>query len=105
MKTVPIVSPEEVHRCAVEHGWYGGSGVVPSLDFVPSKLALIHSEVSEALEGYRNHDMKNFGEEMADVVIRVFDLCQYLGIDIVSAVEAKHMVNLGRPYKHGGKLV
>ena len=42
---------------------------------------------------------------LALVVIRVFDLCAHKGIDIAGAVAAKHAANIGRPYKHGGKLI
>jgi len=70
---------------------------------VPELLALVHSEVSEALEAYRNRDEDNFREELADVIIRVLDMCGGLGIDIEYEVMKKHKINLGRPYRHGGK--
>ena len=56
---------------------------------VPAFLALIHSEVSEALEGYRHCDRENFAEELADVVIRVLDCASGLGIDMDAEVRAK----------------
>lgn len=67
-------------------------------------LALIHSEVSEALEADRKGDAENFVEELADVCIRVFDLCGSRGIDLGAAIEAKMEKNLGRSHMHGGKL-
>lgn len=66
-------------------------------------LALIHSEVSEALEADRKGDSENFAEELADVVIRVFDLCGLMNIDLESAILQKMERNKGRSYKHGGK--
>lgn len=66
-------------------------------------LALIHSEVSEALEADRKGDSENFAEELADVCIRIFDLCGARGIDLESAIHAKMEKNKGRSYKHGGK--
>jgi NTP pyrophosphatase (non-canonical NTP hydrolase) len=72
---------------------------------VPAVLALIHSEVSEALEAFRKDDPENFAEEMADVVIRVLDCTHGLGIDLGMAVLEKLEVNRGRGHRHGGKRV
>lgn len=96
---------------------------------IPEKLALLHSEISEALEVYRDpqsmslrglwfhshygptDDPTNedgslrkpigFMSEMADVVIRVFDLTGAIGGDLASAVKTKMAYNRGRPRKHG----
>lgn len=88
---------------------------------IPEKLALIHSEVSEALEEYRMPQVKaagndylsmvmvdgskpiGFASELADVLIRIGDLCGYLGIDLEGAVRMKMAYNRTRPYRHGGK--
>ena len=88
---------EEVHKVAIEHGWWNDPRPIPEL------LCLIHSEVSEALEAHRSDDMHNFEEEIADVVIRVFDLCAALEIDLEQAVSRKNEINKKRPYRHGGK--
>lgn len=66
-------------------------------------LALIHSEVSEALEADRKGDQENFEEELADVCIRIFDLCGSRGIDLEASIQKKMEKNKGRSYKHGGK--
>jgi NTP pyrophosphatase (non-canonical NTP hydrolase) len=47
----------------------------------------------------------NFGEELADTLIRVLDLASGLGIDLDSAVSAKLEKNKHRGYRHGGKRV
>lgn len=70
---------------------------------IPEKLALIHSEVSEALEAYRDNDMQLLGEELADIIIRTMDLAEAYGIDIHKEVVTKHVVNLRRTHMHGGK--
>lgn len=62
----------EVHAVAVEKGFWDAP---TDVNFVLSKLALIHSEVSETLEAIR----KDMGEEvvleeLADIVIRIVDL-------------------------------
>jgi len=72
---------------------------------VPGILALIHSEVSEALEGFRARDQENFVEEMADIVIRVLDCVGGLPQDFDSVVRAKLEKNRKRGYRHGGKRV
>ncbi len=70
---------------------------------VPAVLALIHSEVSEALEAFRKNDKDNFTEELADVLIRVLDCGGGLGLDLDKAVRDKLEKNRNRAYRHGGK--
>lgn len=72
---------------------------------IPAILALIHSEVSEALEAFRHDDKVGFEEELADVLIRVLDCAGGLGRDIDAAVRAKLKKNRHRGYRHGGKRV
>jgi len=72
---------------------------------IPCVLALIHSEVSEALEAYRHGDRENFVEEMADVVIRVLDATHGLGMDLAGTIFAKLQKNRTRGFRHGGKRV
>lgn len=100
---------KEVHALAMKKGWWD-----PAPSF-PEVLALIHSEISEALEEYRNGRLPtevytgNNGKpegipiELADVIIRVLDCCGYAGIDIDAAISQKHEYNKTRPYRHGGK--
>ena len=94
-------------------------------------LALIHSEVSEALEcdrkdkyfkklqlPLRNHeelpdlnfqiqfanDVKDtFEDELADIMIRVMDLAAYKGINLEEHIKAKMRYNTLRPRMHGKK--
>lgn len=71
----------------------------------PALLALVHSEVSEALEGFRKGDRANVAEELADTVIRILSITDGMGIDIEAEIEKKLEKNRQRGYKHGGKRV
>lgn len=71
--------------------------------WVGSKLALIHSELSEALEGLRKDKMddhlphlKSFAVEMGDAIIRAMDLCGGMGIDIGQVITEKLAYNATR---------
>jgi NTP pyrophosphatase (non-canonical NTP hydrolase) len=72
---------------------------------VPAILALVHTEVSEAVEAFRHDDKENFIEELADVIIRVLDCAGGLGMDIDAAICAKLEKNKTRGFRHGGKRV
>lgn len=88
---------EEVNRNAVAKGFWDKHRNFPEL------LCLVHSEVSEALEGYREDDLANVAEELADIVIRVFDIAEAYGFDIEFEIIRKHSINEKRPHMHGGK--
>jgi len=66
-------------------------------------LALVHSEVSEALEADRDPDVpkKHYAEELADIVIRVLDHAEEESIDLERAIMEKMSENAERDYKHG----
>lgn len=79
---------------------------------VATKLGLIHSEVSEAMEAHRdlgftagsiNGKPEGFVYELADVVIRVLDLADHFGLNIEQAIVDKMAYNESRPYMHGKK--
>lgn len=96
----------EIVKINADNGW---RVVVPAdwnEDYrIPTALALIHSEVSEALEAFRAGDATNFAEEMGDALIRILDSMTGLGIDIDVVVRSKLEKNRGRGYRHGGKRV
>lgn len=88
------------HAIAVEKGWHDGAD--PDRDF-PKWIAMAHSELSEALEAHRKgRGPASVGEELADVVIRVMDTAESMGIDLEDAVRQKMMHNALRPIRHGG---
>lgn len=68
--------------------------------YIGNMLMLIVSELGEAQEGLRHGDMENFREELADVSIRLADLCGGLDIDLEAEIEKKMEKNRNRPYKH-----
>ncbi|MEM8954568.1 MAG: hypothetical protein AAGD22_10495 [Verrucomicrobiota bacterium] len=70
---------------------------------VPAMIALIQSEASEALEGFRKSNKENFEEELADVVIRTLDCASGLDLNLDQAIIAKLETNQSRPHRHGGK--
>jgi len=88
----------ECHEISIKHGFWKVS------QSIPEKLCLIHSEISEALEDYREDKMGHFGEELADATIRLFDLAVHEGIDIEDEIRRKMNKNIDRPYLHGKKL-
>lgn len=66
-----------------------------------AKLALIASEVGEAVSALQHGDDPGFSEEVADIVIRVLDLCGSARIDLGAEVVQKMQANRKRPYLHG----
>ena len=66
-------------------------------------LALVHSEISEALEGHRKNLKDDklphrpmFEVELADTIIRIFDIAGGLGLDLGGAYEEKLAYNAQR---------
>jgi hypothetical protein len=84
---------------------------------VAQKICLSHSELSEGMEGHRKNRMddklphrKMLEVELADAVIRIFDLAGALNYDLGGAIAEKLAFNQKRPdhkpenrAKEGGK--
>lgn len=66
-----------------------------------AKMALISSEVGEAVQALQHGAEDAFVEELADIVIRILDLCGSEAIDLTLPLLAKMMSNRKRPYLHG----
>lgn len=103
---------KEVYNLAKEKGWHDKA---KEKSFVEC-CALIHCELSEAIEEFRNghyyqevYDKDGKPEgipiELADVFIRLLDMCEQFGIDMEEAVQIKHDFNKTRSYRHGNKKV
>lgn len=117
----------EVHQNAVEHGWWDGPPTFGDI------VALCHSELSEALEAYRDGEElvhgccghctfeascdhpapagetgckpEDVAVEMIDCILRILDWCAMEGVDVDELLRMKLAYNKGRPYRHGGKAL
>lgn len=97
---------EQCHLASRNAGWWtakDGTRVQDNPYAFSNKLALIHSEVSEAMEGDRkglmddhlpHREMREV--ELADAVIRIFDLGGAYGMDLGSAIAEKMAYNAQR---------
>ena len=94
-----------VHATARSEGWWDVNRVDGEL------VALMHSELSEALEAMRHNntpddkipEFSGVEAELADVIIRIMDFAAARGHRVAEAIVAKVAYNRGREYKHGGK--
>lgn len=120
-KTLEQMQADVTEWCE-RKGWKGeGSAPVTFGD----TMALLHSEVSEALEAYRDWGLadatgqtktavgalgsidkpEGVGSEFADVLIRLLDDCDRWGVDLRFEFERKMAYNEKRPFQHGGRIL
>ena len=104
-----------VHQGNVQAGWWTDlstnmdlaeevrQGTRLGKALVAEKLCLVHSEISESMEGHRKglQDDKlphrlMLEVEMADAVIRILDLCGALELDLAGAIFEKLAYNKTR---------
>lgn len=101
-----------IHEQNVKAGWWTDLATGESLTSkngeppkrnVPEMLCLIHSEISEAMEGHRKNLMDDklphrsmLEVELADAVIRICDMAGGLGLDLDGAIQEKLEYNKQR---------
>ena len=116
---------QKIHKANKLKGFYEKPREIGTL------LMLVVSELSEALEAdrknrhadfetyqtklnsepnrvfvkqsslFQEYIKDTFEDEIADAMIRLFDLCGYMDIDIEKHIDLKLKYNQGRPNKHG----
>lgn len=109
---------KEIHQGNIDAGWWTDLDTGLKKDRnVGELLCLIHSEISEAMEGHRKGlpddklpHRSMFEVEIADTLIRIFDLAGAHNLDLSGAVEEKIAYNKKREdhkvenrMKDGGK--
>ncbi len=111
----------DIYTTATTSGWHSEERTFGDT------IALMHSELSEALEEFRNgealHDVyftnngirteestdgllnktEGVGAELADVIIRILDASEEFGIPTIEAMLHKMEYNKTRPFRHGNK--
>lgn len=117
----------DAHKISHDKGWWEPyrnrntdrallvleDGIAMTDDELVAKLALIATEVSEAIECVRDGDLETritdtgkpegLPTELADVVVRVMDLAWVLGFNLQQTIEQKMAYNKTRKHRHGGR--
>ncbi|MBD3251188.1 hypothetical protein GF380_01815 [Candidatus Uhrbacteria bacterium] len=92
---------KELQQAVLKLAEEKGFGTTPEMVNVGEKIALIHTELSEAFEAYRKQHMDGkdgFREELADVLIRTIHLAGIFEIDLEQEIAEKMERNQGRTW-------
>jgi NTP pyrophosphatase (non-canonical NTP hydrolase) len=116
----------EVRAINIEKGWRAPDGGMCEGQTFGDYIALAHSELSEALEAYRDHRLEDatvaggfhvrdnvrvlpkpagVGSEFADLLIRLVDMADVFGINLEAEYRRKVAYNRTRSYQHGGRTL
>ena len=108
---------DQSYALALEKGWH-----YPQPPSFADFAANLHGEISEMWEAYRKGELDMLcdkaismaemliipltckEEEFADIQIRLAHWAKHEGVDLEKAVESKHMYNMTRSFRHGGKV-
>ena len=108
---------ELLYNTALDNGWFDTDTKDPN--WIGTQIALMHSELSEALDVFRKlKDIKEIDEvfeglvepkgffvEMADACMRIMVLAERFNVDLERIIILKNSINKLRGYKHGGRLI
>lgn len=104
---------KEIHLTSTEKGFWDYmytnlAGPKDDFIFFAKQIAMIHSEATEVLEALRkDKGQDQVVEELADILIRVFDLYEGLKLNgnvsdsLHETLEKKMGINKDRPRMHG----